>query len=485
VVAGRKAFITQVIGDVGLVLAAFLIFLNLRGPSGRLLHTVDLQTIFANVGPGAHFHGGLGPVGGGMVTAIGILLFLGAAAKSAQWPLHTWLPDAMEGPTPVSALIHAATMVTAGVYLVARFHPVFQQAPVAAGLVAVVGIGTALMAGIIGCTQTDIKRVIAYSTMSQIGLMIFAVGVGAYSAGMFQFFTHACFKALLFLAAGNVIHALHDDQDIRVMGGLRRHMRWTFLAFTTGSLALAGIPIFAGFFSKEELLGQGLALGPAVPWLWVIGVSVNVLTSFYIFRVVWVAFTGEPRSENAEHAHEAPTVMLLPVLVLAGLSTVVGFLNIDFAGFAPVTLFQAFLQPVVGIPAAHASALVDGLALLAGVLLSLLGLGVAWAVYGKQVLSRELIPQRLPWLYQLSFRKFYWDEVYDVALVTPVLALATGVRRVLEPGVFDSAVGGVRDAVAQLSTDLRSFQTGFLKDYALWFFFFAVLGVVLMGLRLT
>ncbi|MHB1522962.1 MAG: NADH-quinone oxidoreductase subunit L [Candidatus Dormibacteria bacterium] len=485
VVAGRKAFITQVIGDVGLVLAAFLIFLNLRGPSGHLLHTVDLQTIFANVGPGAHFHGGLGPVGGGMVTAIGILLFLGAAAKSAQWPLHTWLPDAMEGPTPVSALIHAATMVTAGVYLVARFHPVFQQAPVAAGLVAVVGIGTALMAAIIGCTQFDIKRVIAYSTMSQIGLMIFAVGVGAYSAGMFQFFTHACFKALLFLAAGNVIHALQDDQDIRVMGGLRRRMRWTFLAFTTGSLALAGIPIFAGFFSKEELLGQGLALGPAVPWLWVIGVSVNVLTSFYIFRVVWVAFTGEPRSEHAEHAHEAPTVMLLPVLMLAVLSAVVGFLNIDFAGFAPVTVFQAFLQPVVGIPAAHASYLVDGLALLAGVLLSLLGLGVAWAVYGRQVLSREWIPQRLPWLYQLSFRKFYWDEVYDMALVTPVLALATGVRRVLEPGVFDSAVGGVRDAVAQLSADLRTFQTGFLKDYALWFFFFAVLGVVLMGLRLT
>ncbi|MGH7758701.1 MAG: NADH-quinone oxidoreductase subunit L, partial [Candidatus Dormibacteria bacterium] len=200
VAAGLKAFVSQVIGDVGLVLAAFLIFLNLRGPTGQLLHTVDLQTIFHNVGPGAHFHNGLGPVGGGMVTAIGILLFLGAAAKSAQWPLHTWLPDAMEGPTPVSALIHAATMVTAGVYLVARFHVIFQQAPVAAAVVAIVGIGTAVMAAIIGCTQFDIKRVIAYSTMSQIGLMIFAVGVGAYSAGMFHFLTHACFKALLFLA---------------------------------------------------------------------------------------------------------------------------------------------------------------------------------------------------------------------------------------------------------------------------------------------
>ncbi len=485
VVAGRKAFITQVIGDVGLVLGAFLIFLNLRGPGGRLLHTVDLQVIFANVGPGAHFHNGLGPLGGGMVTAIGILLFLGAAAKSAQWPLHTWLPDAMEGPTPVSALIHAATMVTAGVYLVARFHPIYQQAPIAAGLVAVIGIGTALMAGVIGCTQFDIKRVIAYSTMSQIGLMIFAVGVGAYSAGMFQFFTHACFKALLFLAAGNVIHALHDDQDIRSMGGLSRRMRWTFVSFTVGALALAGIPIFAGFFSKEELLGQGLALGPAVPWLWVIGVSINVLTSFYIFRVVWVAFFGEARSANAEHAHEAPPLMLIPVVVLAGLATVVGFLNIDFAGFAPVTVFQAFLQPVVGVPAAHASALVDGMALLAGVLLSLFGVGVVWAVYGKGLVSREFIPQHAPWLYQLSFRKFYWDEIYDATLVRPSVAMAVGVRRLVEPGVFDAAVSGVRDAVASLGSDLRTFQTGFVKDYALWFFFFTLLGVVLLGLRLT
>ncbi len=485
VVAGRKAFITQVIGDVGLVLGAFLIFLNLRGPGGRLLHTVDLQVIFANVGPGAHFHNGLGPLGGGMVTAIGILLFLGAAAKSAQWPLHTWLPDAMEGPTPVSALIHAATMVTAGVYLVARFHPIYQQAPIAAGLVAVIGIGTALMAGVIGCTQFDIKRVIAYSTMSQIGLMIFAVGVGAYSAGMFQFFTHACFKALLFLAAGNVIHALHDDQDIRTMGGLSRRMRWTFVSFTVGALALAGIPIFAGFFSKEELLGQGLALGPAVPWLWVIGVSINVLTSFYIFRVVWVAFFGEARSANAEHAHEAPPLMLIPVVVLAGLATVVGFLNIDFAGFAPVTVFQAFLQPVVGVPAAHASALVDGMALLAGVLLSLFGVGVVWAVYGKGLVSREFIPQHAPWLYQLSFRKFYWDEIYDATLVRPSVAMAVGVRRLVEPGVFDAAVSGVRDAVASLGSDLRTFQTGFVKDYALWFFFFTLLGVVLLGLRLT
>ena len=485
VVAGRKAFVTQVIGDVGLYLGAFLIFLNLRGAHGQLLHTVNMQTIFANVGPGAHFHDGLGPLGGGMVTAIGILLFLGAAAKSAQWPLHTWLPDAMEGPTPVSALIHAATMVTAGVYLVARFHPIYQQAPVAAGLVAFIGIGTAMMAGIIGCTQYDIKRVIAYSTMSQIGLMIFAVGVGAYSAGMFQFFTHACFKALLFLAAGNVIHALHDDQDIRLMGGLSKRMKATFVAFTVGSLALAGIPIFAGFFSKEELLGSGLALGPAVPWLWVVGVLVNVLTSFYIFRVVWIAFRGEPRSEHAEHAHEAPLLMLLPVLVLAGLATVVGFLNVDFAGFAPITLFSAFLKPVLGVPAATASDTAGALALLAGFLLSVGGVILVWAVYGRGLISRELVPNYLPWLYQLSFRKFYWDEIYDVALVRPTVSLATVIRRVIEPEVMDGALGGIRDSIAALADDFRTFQTGFLKDYATWFFFFAVVGLVILGLRLS
>ncbi|MGC2192742.1 MAG: NADH-quinone oxidoreductase subunit L [Candidatus Dormiibacterota bacterium] len=485
VTAGRKAFITQVIGDVGLVLGAFLIFLNLRGSNGQLLHTVDLQTIFANVGPGAHFNNGLGPMGGGLVTVIGILLFLGAAAKSAQWPLHTWLPDAMEGPTPVSALIHAATMVTAGVYLIARFHPIYQQAPVAAGIVAAVGIGTALMAAIIGCTQFDIKRVIAYSTMSQIGLMIFAVGVGAYSAGMFQFFTHACFKALLFLAAGNVIHALNDEQDIRSMGGLSTRMKLTFGAFLVGSLALAGIPLFAGWFSKEELLSSGLALGPAVPWLWLLGVSVNVLTSFYIFRVVWTAFRGQPATSRAAAAHEARPVMLVPVLVLAFLAAVVGFLNIDFFGFHPITVFSSFLQPVLGSPAARASDGVQALALVIGTALSLGGLALAWAVYGRKVISPDLISRRLPWLYQLSLQKFYWDEIYDVTLVRPTLALAGTVRGVLEPSFFDRLVDGVKAGVATLADDLRTMQTGFFRDYSLIFFVCAVIGLLVLGLRLA
>ncbi len=485
VAAGRKAYITQVIGDLGLVLAAFLIFVSLRGPTGALLHTVSLPTIFANVGPGPHFHNGLGGSGSGLVTLVGVLLFLGAAAKSAQWPLHTWLPDAMEGPTPVSALIHAATMVTAGVYLVVRFHPVFQQAPIAAGLVAVVGIGTAWMAGVIGCTQHDIKRVIAYSTMSQIGLMIFAAGIGAYSAAIFHLFTHAFFKALLFLAAGNVIHAVHDEQDLRQLGGLRRRMRLTYPAFLIGALALSGIPIFAGWFSKEELLGSGLVLGPVTPWLWVIGVSINALTSFYIFRVVWTAFHGAPRSEPAEAAREAPKVMTIPVLILAGLATVAGFLEVNFAGWHPLNLFQAFLQPVVGVVRAHAAAGADAAALVAGTLLSVFGLGVAWLVYGRRLIPADLVSRRLPWLYQLSFRKFYWDETYEVVFARPVLRLAEGLTRVVEPNVFDGVVRGVRDAIGALAQDFRSFQTGYFREYATVFFAFAALALLFLGLRIA
>ncbi len=485
VAAGRKAFITQVIGDLALYLAAFLIFLNLRGASGHLLHTVDLQSIFANVGPAAGFANGLGGRGSGLVTVVGVLLLIAAAAKSAQFPLHTWLPDAMEGPTPVSALIHAATMVTAGVYLIARFHPIFQQAPVASGAVAVVGMGTAWMAGVIGCTQFDIKRVIAYSTMSQIGLMIFSVGIGAYAAGMFQFMTHACFKALLFLAAGNVIHGMADEQDIRKMGGLATRMRATYLAFTVGALALSGIPFFSGWFSKEQLLSGGLALGPIVPWLWVIGVSVNVLTSFYIFRVVWVAFRGEPATEVAARAHEAPRIMLWPVITLAAAAALVGFINIDFAGFRPITLVSSFLRPVVGSPSTAANDTIQGLALLAGTLLSLSGIAIVWMVYERKVIAADLVSRRLPWLYALSFRKFYWDEIYDATLAKPTLALATALRRTVEPWVFDGAVRGIRNLIGVLAQDFRTMQTGLIREYALVFFVFAVIGLVVLGFRIA
>ena len=289
VIAARKAFVTQVIGDVALVIAAFMIVLKVG--------TLSMPGIFAAADSFTS--------GGALITGICVLLAIGAFAKSAQFPLHTWLPDAMEGPTPVSALIHAATMVTAGVYLIARFHPLFDRAPVAQGIVACVGIGTALMAGVIALSQVDIKRVIAYSTMSQIGLMIFAVGIGAYSAAMFHLATHAVFKALLFMAAGNVIHALHDEQDIRLMGGLASRMRRTELCFLSGTFALAGIPFFAGFFSKEGLLGFGLTNGPgAFPWiLYIVGIFINLLTGLYAFRLWATVFRGEPQTARVYAAH--------------------------------------------------------------------------------------------------------------------------------------------------------------------------------------
>ena len=310
VIAARKAFITQVIGDVALVIAAFLIVLKVG--------TLSIPGIFAAAGSF--------PASGLLITGICVLLAIGAFAKSAQFPLHTWLPDAMEGPTPVSALIHAATMVTAGVYLIARFHPLFDRAPVAQGMVACVGIGTAVMAGVIALSQVDIKRVIAYSTMSQIGLMIFAVGIGAYSAAMYHFAAHAVFKALLFMAAGNVIHALHDEQDIRLMGGLASTMRRTELCFLSGTFALAGIPLFVGFFSKEGLLGFGLTNGPgAIPWvLYIVGLGINVLTGLYAFRLWATVFRGEPQTARVYAAHEAPRVMLVPVQILAVLSAGLG-----------------------------------------------------------------------------------------------------------------------------------------------------------------
>ncbi len=288
VLAARKAFITQVIGDVALVIAAFLIVLN--------THTLSLPNIFART---QAF-----PAGGALITGICALLAIGAFAKSAQFPLHTWLPDAMEGPTPVSALIHAATMVTAGVYLIARFHVLFNLAPVAEGMVACVGMGTAVMAGIIALSQIDIKRVIAYSTMSQIGLMIYAVGIGAYTAGMFHFAMHAVFKALLFMAAGNVIHALNDEQDIRLMGGLQRANAMDTLWLSwAGSLALAGFLLFSGWFSKEDLLGSARCPVRDRPWiLYAVESGVNVLTGLYAFRLYFTVFQGEPQTARGLRA---------------------------------------------------------------------------------------------------------------------------------------------------------------------------------------
>jgi NADH-quinone oxidoreductase subunit L len=487
VLAARKAFITQVIGDVALVIAAFLIFVNLTTvpnntcPPGAVcalpaqfsqhLHTLSLPQIFANAGS-------LGR-GSPLITLICILLAVAAFAKSAQFPLHTWLPDAMEGPTPVSALIHAATMVTAGVYLIARFHPLFDLAPIASGMVACVGMGTALMAGFIALSQVDIKRVIAYSTMSQIGLMIFAVGIGAYAAGMYQFLLHAFFKALLFLAAGNVIHAVHDEQDIREMGGLDSRMRVTAWSFLVGSLALAGF-LFAGMFSKEDLLGFGLINGPGSPALYIVGIAVNVLTGLYAFRLYGRVFRGEPNSDRAREAHEAPSVMLWPVVILAGLSAVAGWALQWPVSFGP-HLINDFLNPVFTSAGSGPIAKEPGTGLgligfFIGLVCSLIGIGIAIRIWVRRDLdpSRALARPGLRLLPRLSFHKLYFDELYDLMLVRPTRAVARGLRRAGDP-VMDSWIKGLSDVATDFSAAFRTAQTGMIRDYASYMVLFVLI----------
>jgi len=471
VLAARKAFITQVIGDLAMIIAAFLIVLHIQ--------TLSMPNIFARAG--AFDSGGI------LVTGICALLAIGAFAKSAQFPLHTWLPDAMEGPTPVSALIHAATMVTAGVYLIARFHPLFDRAPVAQGMVACVGIGTALMAGVIALNQVDIKRVIAYSTMSQIGLMIYAVGIGAYAAGMFQLTTHAIFKALLFLAAGNVIHALHDEQDIRAMGGLAARMRTTHLAFLSGSLALAGIPFFSGWFSKENLLGFGTVAGPgAIPWLlYIVGVGINVLTGLYAFRLWAVVFHGEPQTARVYAAQEARRVMLVPVAILGVLALIVAW-PLQFPIPSTLHVFSDFLGSVVPTSAREPGVGLAVVALLIGTVASLVGAGAARQIWLlRQPNAAELVPRFPKQLVVAAYNKFYWDEIYDAALVRPTKAIARTARRVIEPDIFDGWIGGVVDVMRGFSIDLRGLQTGLIRDYASLFAVAAVVFVVITAVVVT
>ena len=470
VLAGRKAFITQVIGDVAMVLAAFLIVTHLS------VFSLSLPTIFANAES-------LGPQSALMNLICG-LLAIGAFAKSAQFPLHTWLPDAMEGPTPVSALLHAATMVTAGVYLIARFHTLFDLAAVAQGMVAAVGMGTAVMAGVIALSQIDIKRVIAYSTMSQIGLMIFAVGLGAYTAGMFHFVTHAFFKALLFMAAGNVIHALHDEQDIRLMGGVARYMRRTAVCFASGSFALAGIFPFAGYFSKEDLLGFGVVAGPAHPLLYIVGIGVNVLTGLYAFRLYFIVFQNEPSTARVSDAHEPGPVMMVPVAILAVLSLVGGLalyvtLVPGLFGIADIAdwlnpLFTQFGDTLLREPSSSQATL--GVAV--GLAASLIGVGLAYQWFYRHQPDGQVVASRLPRvLTQLSLHHFYFDELYDAVLVRPTLALARALRRTVEPEYIDGAVRGIGELLSEVSLDFRSIQTGLVRFYASLMLLAVVVGV--------
>jgi NADH-quinone oxidoreductase subunit L len=475
IAAAKKAFVMNAVGDATMALALFALIQHVG--------TLNFPGAFA-----------IGPRHGWLVDLVALGLLGGAVAKSAQIPLHTWLPDAMEGPTPVSALIHAATMVTAGVYLIVRTHAIFELAPRVEELAAGLGAATLVMAGLIALVQTDIKRVIAYSTMSQIGYMFLGVGLGAYANGMFHLMTHAFFKALLFLAAGLVIHALAGEQDMRQMGGLRRLMPRTWAAFGIGALALAGIPPFAGFFSKDSILAAALGRGWYGIVLWIAGLVGVFLTAAYAFRMLFLVFEGEPSQLVREHlaaageprdqvpghgrgagpseqdasrphgqlthAHsgEGPFSMTAPVAVLALLSIVGGW--IQFAGvWTPVS---NWLGPVAR-PLVEASGTQETISTLLALALSVLGIGVAWTIYG----ARRRAPLRSPFLQRLFERKFYWDELYAGLFYYPAAWSARLLRRGVEHPLVEGSVVGVGHAFRELGSDTRRLQTGLVRSYAL------------------
>jgi len=468
--AGKKAFIVNRIGDFGFLLGMFFVF--------AFTGSLNYERVFATA---PHVFA----AGSAAITIATLLLFLGATGKSAQIPLYTWLPDAMEGPTPVSALIHAATMVTAGVYMVARTHVLFQLAPASLETVAVIGAATALFAATIGLAQNDIKRVLAYSTVSQLGYMFFACGVGAFNAGIFHVMTHAFFKALLFLGAGSVIHALSDEQDLRRMGGLARRLPWTHGVMLVACIAIAGIPPFAGFFSKDEILHAAFASGHY--GVWVAGVAGAFLTAFYMFRLYVLAFLGPSRlSHEAEHhLHESPPSMIAPLVVLAALSVVGGLVGPPMIeGGNP---FQRWLAPVFehgghgGHDAHHAvSRTTEILLILLSVAVAAAGIALAFRAYLQTPALATSLRERFAGAHRLLLNKWWVDELYDAVAVRPVMAIANAFWRFWDTKVVDGTVNGVAATLEGASAILRLFQTGFVGTYAL----FLTLGVVALLLHI-
>ncbi|HEU4637079.1 MAG TPA: NADH-quinone oxidoreductase subunit L [Edaphobacter sp.] len=490
--AGKKAFIVNRIGDFGFLLAMFLLIAHFG--------TLDFATIFSSVAQHPEWQGGF-------LTAIALLLVVGATGKSAQIPLYVWLPDAMEGPTPVSALIHAATMVTAGIYMVSRAHAIFDRSPYALGVVAIIGAATAIFAACIGMVQHDIKRVLAYSTVSQLGYMFLACGVGAYAAGIFHLLTHAFFKALLFLAAGSVIHALSGEQDMRNMGGLRKRIPVTFWTMTMGVFAIAGIPPLAGFFSKDEILFRAfVSPNPIGKLLWLVGVVTAGMTSFYMFRLWFKTFFGEMRFDEhhaAEHAHDAghdsgqahdghgvhesPLVMTLPLMILALLSIVGGWVGVpEFLGGH--NEIGTFLDPVFSVGTVQVTEVVShgtefGLAAFS-VLVALIGLFIAYVLYYKKPGTAAAFAQKFPALYRLVDNKFYVDEIYQAVIVTPLLV----VSRLILGGLIDGGIvngsGFAAGASARgVGSLVRRVQSGNIRSYAGWLALgaAAVIAVMIFG----
>jgi NADH-quinone oxidoreductase subunit L len=461
--AGKKAFIVNRVGDFGFILAIMLIYWTF----GR----IDFSGVFAALGDGSTF--GVEALGNvGVLTAIGLLLFVGAAGKSAQFPLHIWLPDAMEGPTPVSALIHAATMVTAGVYMVVRSSAIYDHAPGALLVVAAVGAFTAIFAASIGLVQTDIKKVLAYSTVSQLGYMFLACGAGAYAAGMFHLMTHAFFKALLFLGAGSVIHGLGGLQDISKMGGLRHHMPWTYRTFLIGTIAIAGIPPLAGFFSKDAILWGVWNYPNYGKLLWLVGVVAAAFTSFYMFRLLILTFYGRPRYSEHEvhHVHESPKSMLIPLAVLAILSLVAGFAGVP-AALGGENRIEHFLgsESHEAATESHEETGTEMLLMAASTGAALTGLLVAYLFYAaKPELPRKLA-ENAHAMYAIMVNKYYMDELYEAIIVAPVVRTAREfLWKVVDTNMIDGTVNGAGNLIRNSAQGLRHMQSGNVRIYAGW-----------------
>ena len=464
--AGKKAFITNRIGDFGFLIALFLMI--------KHFGSLDYTEVFESISKLPAETAGMG-----LLTSIGLLLMVGAAGKSAQIPLYVWLPDAMEGPTPVSALIHAATMVTAGVYMVARSHVVFDRAPSALTVVAIIGTLTALFAATIGIAQTDIKKVLAYSTISQLGYMFMACGVAAYSAGIFHLMTHAFFKGLLFLAAGSVIHAVGGNQDMRYMGGLRKYIPWTFWTMTMGTLAIAGIWPWAGFFSKDEILWKAFSSEHGSRVYWLIGLVTAFLTSFYMFRLWFMTFFGEYKGDQAAHEHDAhghghgaphesPMVMVIPLAILACLSFTGGWIG---------GRLEHFLAPVFRFGMTEASEAVAETAsrgteyVLMGISLTvaLLGLYLAYLLYLRRPEMPSRIAAGLGGMYKAVVNKYYIDELYSALFIKPLVEGSTAILwHTVDQGVIDNSVNDAADSSRHASDAVRHMQSGNLRSYAGW-----------------
>ena len=467
--AGKKAFIVNRFGDFGFGLGVFMIFLAF----GTLHYGPVFQSAPGVLAGKTVMLFGLSVP---LATLISLLLFCGAVGKSAQLPLHIWLPDAMEGPTPVSALIHAATMVTAGVFMVARCNPIFSLSPLAMAVVGLTGAVTALFAATIALVQNDIKRIIAYSTISQLGYMFLACGVGAYGAGIFHLYTHAFFKALLFLGAGSVMHSMQGELDIQKMGGLKKYMPVTYWTFLAASLSISGIPGFAGFFSKDEILWKAYSAGGIGILLWGLGTLAALLTAFYSFRLFFLAFHGKFRGghELEHHLHEAPKSMTVPLAILGIGAVAAGWVGLpsfigDALGIGQPDKFGAFLSPVfVNVPGGAESA-VSGEAMVTGlsVAVGLLGILIAAYMYMWKPETAKALKQKLPGIHKVLWNKYYVDELYNFIIVKPAFWTARNFIAGTSDGkVIEGVVNGVPRAIDSFGRKLRKLQTGMLQDYA-------------------